>query len=78
VFARAVLLGELIGGTALILGVWTRLAATLPFLMVLNFHFASGLLFQYSYLTNGYGFPVLGSLLALSIGGARLPLSLRK
>ena len=46
--------------------------------MVLNFHFASGILFEYRYLTNGYGLPVLGGLLALALGGAALPLSLRK
>jgi hypothetical protein len=54
------------------------MAALLGFLMVLNFHFASGALFQYRFLTNGYGLPVLGPLLGLAIGGARLPLSLRK
>ena len=41
--------------------------------MVLNFHFAMGVLLQYSYLWNGYGPPVLGGLLALAIGGAGLP-----
>ena len=29
------------------------------------------------YLRNGYGLPVLGGLLALAVGGTRLPLSLR-
>jgi uncharacterized membrane protein YphA (DoxX/SURF4 family) len=78
IFARVVMLGELAAGLALILGVWTRLAAALAFLMVLNFHFASGAIFQYRFLTNGYGLPVLGGLLALALGGARLPFSLRK
>lgn len=77
VFARAVALGELSTGVALILGFWTRLAAALAFLMVMNFHFASGLLFQYRFLTNGYGLPVAGSLLGLAVGGTRLPYSLR-
>jgi hypothetical protein len=35
-------------------------------------------LFHYRYLTNGYGLPVLGGLLALALGGSRLPLSLSK
>ena len=78
VFARLVVLGELSCGVALVAGVWTRLAAALGFLMVLNFHVASGAIFQYRFLTNGYGLPVLGGLLALAIGGGRLPLSLRK
>ena len=76
-FARLVVLGELAAGAALVVGFWTRLAATAAFLMVLNFHVASGRIFQYSFLTNGYGLPVLGGLLALAIGGARLPWSVR-
>jgi len=72
-FARLVVIGELASGIALVVGFWTRLAALLAFLMVLNFHFASGRLFHYGFLTNGYGLPVLGGLLALAIGGVRLP-----
>jgi uncharacterized membrane protein YphA (DoxX/SURF4 family) len=76
-FARLVVFGELAAGTALVMGFWTRLAAFVAFLMVLNFHFASGRLFAYAFLTNGYGLPVLGGLLALAIGGVRLPWSVR-
>jgi uncharacterized membrane protein YphA (DoxX/SURF4 family) len=76
-FARLVVIGELSAGIALVTGFWTRLAAALAFVMVLNFHFASGRIFQYAFLTNGYGLPVLGGLLALAIGGARLPWSVR-
>jgi uncharacterized membrane protein YphA (DoxX/SURF4 family) len=75
VFARLVLVGEFAVGVALIAGFRVRLAATAGLFMVLNFHFAMGVLLKYSYLWNGYGPPVLGSLLALAIGGARLPLS---
>jgi uncharacterized membrane protein YphA (DoxX/SURF4 family) len=78
IFARVVPVGELAVAGALLLGGFTRLAAFLAMLMVLNFHFASGVMFQYSYLTNAYGLPVLGGLLALAIGGASLPLSVRK
>ncbi len=78
VFARLVLFGELATGVSLLLGAYTRYAAIAAFLMVLNIHFASGALFQYRFLTNGYGLPVLGGLLALALGGAALPLSLRK
>ena len=77
VFARLVPLGELSAGTALVCGFWVRLAATVALLMVMNFHFASDVLFHYSYLTNGYGLPVIGGLLALAIGGGRLPFSIR-
>jgi hypothetical protein len=52
-----------------------RLAAVAGLMMVLNFHFAMGVLLRFSYLWNGYGPPVLGGLLALAIGGARLPFS---
>ena len=76
-FARLVVVGELLGGLALVAGFWTRLAAAAVFLMVLNFHVASGAIFQYRFLTNGFGLPVLGGLLALAIGGSRLPWSIR-
>jgi uncharacterized membrane protein YphA (DoxX/SURF4 family) len=73
VFARLVVLGELGCGAALLAGFQPRVAALVAIFMVLNFHFAMGVLLQYSYLWNGYGLPVLGGLLALVIGGVRLP-----
>jgi uncharacterized membrane protein YphA (DoxX/SURF4 family) len=76
-FARVVPLAELSAGAALILGLKVRLAAGLALGMILNFHFAAGVIFHARYLTNGYGLPVLGGLLALALAGARLPLSLR-
>ena len=78
VFARIVPLAEMAAGVALVCGFRTRLAAALALVMVLNFHFASDVLLHYSYLTNGYGLPVVGSLLALAIGGTGLPFSLSK
>ncbi len=78
VFARVVLLSELSAGTALILGFQVRLAATLVLLMVINFHVAADVIFRYSYLTNAFGPPVLGGLLALAVGGGRLPFSLSR
>ena len=75
-FARLVPLGELASGLALIVGWKTPLAAFVALFMVVNFHVASGLMFTYGYLTNGYGLPVLGSTLALAVGGSRLPWSL--
>jgi uncharacterized membrane protein YphA (DoxX/SURF4 family) len=73
VFARLVLAGELAVAVALLTGFQVRLAAVAGLFMVLNFHFAMGVLLRFNYLWNGYGPPVLGSLLALAIGGARLP-----
>jgi uncharacterized membrane protein YphA (DoxX/SURF4 family) len=78
VFARLVPLGELAAGLALIVGFWTPLAAFLAFVMVINIHVASGALFKYAFLTNGYGLPVVGSTLGLALGGVRLPFSLRR
>lgn len=75
-FARLVLAGELAVGAALLAGFQVRLAALAGLLMVLNFHFAMGVLLQHSYLWNGYGPPVLGGLLSLAIGGGRLPFSI--
>jgi uncharacterized membrane protein YphA (DoxX/SURF4 family) len=77
VFARLVPLGEIASGLALIVGFYTPIFAFSAFFMVLNFAVASGLIFAYSYLTNGYGLPVLGSTLGLAVGGARLPWSVR-
>lgn len=77
VFARLVPLGELTCGLALLLGVWTPLVAFVAFFMALNFQIASGAIFKYSFLTSGYGLPVLGGTLALAIGGVRLPWSIR-
>jgi len=76
-FARLVPLGELASGLALLFGVWTPIFALIAFVMVINYHVASGALFRYGFLTNGYGLPVLGATLALALGGARLPCSIR-
>jgi uncharacterized membrane protein YphA (DoxX/SURF4 family) len=71
IFARLVPLGEICSGLALVIGLWTPLFAFIAFFMALNFHLAGGTLFKYSFLTNAYGLPVLGSTLALAIGGVR-------
>lgn len=71
--ARLVLLGELTTGLALVVGYRPRPAATAALFMILNFHFAMGLLFTPAYLTNGYALPVAGGLAALAVGGRRLP-----
>jgi uncharacterized membrane protein YphA (DoxX/SURF4 family) len=76
-FARLVPLGELSCGGALIIGFATPFFAFVGFLLALTFQFASGALFKYSILTSGYALPVLGSTLALMIGGVRLPWSAR-
>lgn len=75
--ARLVPLGEMTCGLAMILGVWTSFFALLAFVLALNFQFASGALFKYSFLTSGYGLPVLGASLGLAIGARHLPLSMR-
>jgi uncharacterized membrane protein YphA (DoxX/SURF4 family) len=71
IFARLVPLGEIASGVALVAGFWTPLFAFVAFFMALNFQFASGALFKYSFLTSGYGLPVLGSTLALALTGLR-------
>ena len=75
-FAWLVPLGELGCGLALMMGVRTTLAASVALFMTLNFHIASGAIFDVGFLTNGYGLPVMGALLGLAIGGVRLPFSL--
>jgi uncharacterized membrane protein YphA (DoxX/SURF4 family) len=78
VFARLIPLAEMIGGLALAAGFWTRLSAAALFLMTLNVQIAAGAPFSYAYLTSAGGLPLLGTLLGLMVGGARLPLSARK
>ena len=75
VFARIVPLGEISAGVAMLLGLWTPMFAFIAFFMALNFHIASGEIFRYSFLNNGFGPPVLGATLALIVGGAGLPWS---
>lgn len=77
-FARVVVLGECFAGLAMIVGFWIRLAAALALVVVLNFHFASGELFRYEFLTDAHGLPVLGGLAALALSGGRLPWSVSK
>jgi len=67
-FARLVPLGEIASGAALIVGFWTPLFAFVAFFMALNFQIASGAVARISFLTSGYGLPVLGATLALAIG----------
>jgi uncharacterized membrane protein YphA (DoxX/SURF4 family) len=76
-WSRLVPFGEIGCGLALVVGAWTPLAAFIAFFMALNFHIAGGTLFRYSFLSNGYGLPVIGSTLALAIGGVRLRWSVR-
>jgi uncharacterized membrane protein YphA (DoxX/SURF4 family) len=78
VFARIIPLAEMLGGLALAVGFWTRLAASLCLVMVLNVQLAAAAMFKYSYLADAAGLPLVGALLGLIIGGAKLPLSLRR
>ena len=77
-FARLVPFGELASGAALVAGFRVPVAAGVALLMVLNFHFAMGVIFQWAYLTNGFGLPVVGGLAALALGAQRLPFSVSR
>ena len=77
-FARIVPVAEFSTGVALLAGFRVRLVAVIAAAMVLNFHFAMGIVFQWGYLYNAYGPPVIGGLAALALGPRRLPLSLPK
>jgi uncharacterized membrane protein YphA (DoxX/SURF4 family) len=78
IFARIIPVAEMAGGLGLALGVWTRLAAALSLIMVLNLQVAAAAMFRFSYFTDATGLPVVGALLGLMIGGGKLPLSLRR
>jgi uncharacterized membrane protein YphA (DoxX/SURF4 family) len=78
VFARLVPIAELSTAAALILGFWTRLAALLALFMILNFHFATASFFEWEFLRDGTGPPLIGALLALAIAGSNLPWTVTK
>jgi len=77
VLARLVPTGELFCGLALLVGFWTPIFALIAFVMVLNYHIASGAIFELGFLANRSGLPVLASTLGLAVGGIRLRWSLR-
>ena len=75
--ARLVPGAEFVCGVALLVGFSTPIFAFIAFLLVLNYHVASGAIFELSFLANRSGLPVLGSTLGLAVGGIRLRWSLR-
>ncbi len=71
VFARVVPLAAMLGGIALAVGFWARIAAAVSLVVVLSLQLAAGSMFRYGYLLDASGLPLVGSLLALIIGGER-------
>jgi uncharacterized membrane protein YphA (DoxX/SURF4 family) len=76
VLARLVVVGELGLGSLLVLGLLTPLAALLAFVMVLNFHFASGQTFVVDYVFGQSGLVYLLVFPVLSLGRAGTSLGL--
>jgi uncharacterized membrane protein YphA (DoxX/SURF4 family) len=74
VLARVVVAGELALGAMLILGFLTPLAAALGFLMVANFHFASGAMLSLDYVKGQDGVVFLLIFPVLLLGRAGLSL----
>ena len=77
VFARIIPIAEFCTAAALIIGFWPRIVAALALFMVLNFHFATASFWSWEFLRDGMGLPVIGALLAIAVGGSRLPWVLR-
>ena len=77
-FARLVPIAEFSTGTALIIGFWPRMVALLALLMVLNFHFATASFWSWEFLRDGTGPPLFGGLLAIAVGGAKMPWTITK
>lgn len=74
VLSRVVVVAELGTAAALLSGFWMQPVALAAFFMVLNFHVATAAIFEYSFLVDGSGLPVLGGLLALAFSvGRRRP-----
>jgi uncharacterized membrane protein YphA (DoxX/SURF4 family) len=70
-FARIVPLGSVLAGLALILGLWTRMAAAVALVMVVSLQLGAGAMFRYAYLMDASGLPLVGGLVALIVGGGR-------
>lgn len=78
VFARLIPTGAMLGGLALVLGCWTRMAAALCLLGVVSIEVGDGSILTYSYFYKSGSVTLTGALLGLIVGGGNLPLSLRK
>jgi uncharacterized membrane protein YphA (DoxX/SURF4 family) len=77
VFARFVPFASLMGGVALVFGLWTRLAAVLSLLAVISLQLGAGAMFRLAYLGDPDGLLPVGALLAVAIAGqqgSRTPL----
>jgi uncharacterized membrane protein YphA (DoxX/SURF4 family) len=75
-FARLVPLGEFITSLSLLTGAYTHVVAGAALLMILNFHFATSAFSSVEFLRDAQGPPMIAALLALALGGRRLPYSL--
>jgi uncharacterized membrane protein YphA (DoxX/SURF4 family) len=71
VFSRVVPLAAMLGGIALAVGFWARIAATVSLVVVLSLQVAAGSIFRYGYLLDASGLPLVGGLLALIVGVRR-------
>jgi uncharacterized membrane protein YphA (DoxX/SURF4 family) len=71
VFARVVPLAAMVSGMALALGFWTRIAAAVSLVILLSLQLGAGAMFRYAYLMDAGGLPLVGSLVALVVGGER-------
>ena len=76
ILARAIPISEFCVGLAFVAGLWIRPAAALALFLVLNFHFGTSAFYAWEFLRDGTGPPVLAALVALVIGGRRLPFAI--
>lgn len=77
ILARAIPISEFCVGLAFVAGLWIRPAAALALFLVLNFHFGTSAFYAWEFLRDGTGPPVLAAVVALVIGGRRLPFTIR-
>lgn len=61
-WSRLIMLGELAIGLSLIFGVLTRYSLPMAILLVINFHFTNGTLFQWGFFRSPYAWLLLGCL----------------
>jgi len=75
VFARVVPIAEFLTALSMLTGLYTNIAAAAALVMILNFHTATSSFSSLAFLTDATGPPLFAALMALVVGGSRLPFS---
>ena len=76
IFARVVPVAEFLTAVSMLTGLYANVAAAAALFMILNFHTATSSFSSAEFLWDGTGPPMFAALIAIAVGGRRLPFSL--